>query len=146
MQAGYVKLFSRLLTSPVWSLDDQTRLVWITMLVASDMQGVVDATIPGIARLAAVPIEAVERAVGLLSQPDPYSTSKNEDGARIKKIDDGHWLVVNRNAYRDSWTKEDRREYQKKWKRDDRARKAAKRAQHESVSTCVDRSTQSIEV
>ena len=41
MTNGYAKIFSTILASSIWTEDDRTRLVWITMLVMSDGNGIV---------------------------------------------------------------------------------------------------------
>ena len=33
---GYTKLFNSIITSTIWTEDDKTRLVWITMLALAD--------------------------------------------------------------------------------------------------------------
>ena len=41
---GFTKLFQSILTSSVWSEDNETRIVWITMLALADQNGSVSAT------------------------------------------------------------------------------------------------------
>jgi hypothetical protein len=106
---GYTKLFNSILASTIWREDDKTRLVWITLLALTDMNGVVEASIPGLADLARVSLEDCERALENLQKPDKYSRSKDHDGRRIETIDGG-WLVLNRAKYRDKLSADDRRE------------------------------------
>jgi len=110
---GYSKLFSEIVTSSIWSEDDQTRIVWITMLALKDSRGFVPAAIPGLANAARVSVEQCEAAIAKLESPDKYSRTEDHDGRRIKKIDGG-WLVLNHEKYREKRHDEDRREYQRK--------------------------------
>ena len=95
----YVKLFSDLLASSIWCEDNETRLVWITLLVMADEDGVVRARAPGIAGMANVPRDAVDKALGKFLDPDPDSRTEDHEGRRIKAIDEG-FLVLNYAKYR----------------------------------------------
>jgi hypothetical protein len=131
--AGYTKLFSSILASTIWRADNETRIVWITMLAMSDKAGRVEASIPGLADLARVPLEACEHALNQLQQPDKYSRTEDYDGRRIEKIDGG-WRLINHGKYRDKMSRDERREYLKIKQREYRAR------QH-GVNTDGDKST-----
>lgn len=106
---SYTKLFSHIVTSSIWTEDDHTRLVWITMLALSNRHGEVMASIPGLARVAGVPIESAERAVAKLSAPDAYSRTPDEEGRRIVKIDGG-WALVNYAKHRALASKDDEKQ------------------------------------
>ncbi len=98
--SGYTKLFSEIITSSIWSEDDKTRIVWITILALKDKEGFVAAALPGLANAARVSLEECIKAVTKLESPDEYSRSQEEKGRRIKKVDGG-WQVVNHFKYRD---------------------------------------------
>ncbi len=127
MTKGYVKLFSTLVTSSIWSEDDKTRLVWITMLALSNRDGVVEAALPGLARAANVTVKDCEAAIKRLMEKDPYSRSKEFDGRRIEPCDGG-WLILNHGKYAEMLSLESRREYfrikQKEYRR--RSKEAVK--------------------
>ena len=97
--AGYTKLFSTIVTSSIWSADDKTRLMWITMLAVSDARGHVDGSIPGMAAIARMSISDAERAIKALLSPDPYSRTKDNDGRRIEE-EEGGWRILNYEKYR----------------------------------------------
>jgi len=118
---AYTKLFGTLLTSTMWDEDDKTRLVWITMLALSDKNGEVAASIPGLARLANVDIEATEKAIEKFLSPDKYSRTKDEEGRRIVEIDGG-WFILNHAKYRKMASREDEKEKAAERKRRQRAR------------------------
>ena len=98
--AGYTKLFSTILTSTIWQEDSDTRVLWVTMLALADQNGKVDATLPGLANIANITIEACEKAITKFESPDKYSRSKKFQGRRIKYIKGG-WRILNYAEYRD---------------------------------------------
>ena len=103
---NYTKLFNSIITSTIWSEDDKTRIIWITMLAMSDKNGEVHASIPGLARVASMSIDEAERAIGKLMSPDPYSRTPDNEGRRIAKIDGG-WELLNHAKYRLMASRED---------------------------------------
>jgi len=97
--ANYTKLFNSIITSTIWTEDDKTRIVWITMLAMCDQHGEVQASIPGIARLAGVSLEDAEMAIDKLLSPDKHSRTPDNEGRRIAPIDGG-WELLNHAKYR----------------------------------------------
>jgi len=96
---NYTKLFNSIITSTIWSEDDKTRIVWITMLAIADQNGEVQGSIPGLARIAGVSLQDTEAAINKFLSPDPYSRTPEFDGRRICKIDGG-WELLNHAKYR----------------------------------------------
>ena len=119
---GYTKLFQSILTSSVWGLPPEIKVVWITLLALSDRKGYVAASLPGVARMAGVPVEVCEEAIGIFEGPDPYSRSPEHDGRRIEKAEGG-WRLLNHEKYRNTLSTDDRREYFRIKKREQRDRK-----------------------
>jgi hypothetical protein len=107
---GYTKLFSSIVTSTIWSESNETRLVWITMLALSDKNGIVPASVPGLANLARTSVEKCEEALAVLSSPDKYSRTVEFEGRRIEKVDGG-WRLLNHGKYRRMLSEQERREY-----------------------------------
>jgi hypothetical protein len=130
--SGYTKLHSSILHSTIWRADDHTRLVFITLLAAADKDGVVEASVPGLADLARVPLDACEAALTALMAPDEYSRTSEHDGRRIEVVEGG-WRLLNHAHYRAKFGRDDRRKYQRDWVRRKRE------------STPVDKSTKSIQ-
>ena len=60
-----------------------------------------------------------------LEAADPYSQSKDMEGRRIVRLDEGGWFVVNGAKYRDMLSVEKRREYQRNKQAEYRAKKKA---------------------
>ena len=103
---GYTKLFKSILASSIWSEDDQTRIVWITLLAMADKHGEVHASVPGLARLAGVPIAATETALQRFLSPDPYSRTPDNEGRRLLPMEGG-WRIANHAKYRLMASRED---------------------------------------
>ena len=122
--SGYVKLFESILDSTIWQESKETRLVWITMLAMKNLEQVVEASVPGLAKRAGVSIEECEEAIRRLSSEDVYSRTQANGGRRIEKVDGG-WRVLNGEYYRVKLSGEGRREYQAKWQAEYRRRKKA---------------------
>ncbi len=106
---AYVKLFSSILDSSLWERDLATKVVWITMLAMSDRDGLVSASVPGLARRAGVTTQECEAALAVFLSPDVHSRTKDFDGRRIAEVDGG-WELLNFEKYRRLESAEDRRE------------------------------------
>lgn len=132
---NYTKLFNSIVTSTIWTEDDKTRIVWITMLALSDQNGEVHASIPGLSRLSAVPIADVERALEKFVSPDPYSRTPDNEGRRIAKIDGG-WELLNHAKYRKMASKEDSKAASAERVRRHRARNGEVTPCNASVTPC----------
>jgi len=96
---NYTKLFNSIVTSTIWTEDDKTRIVWITMLALSDQNGEVQSSIPGLARMAGVSVKDTENAISKFMESDEYSRTPDNEGRRIAKIDGG-WELLNHAKYR----------------------------------------------
>lgn len=107
---GWTKLWATIITSSIWSEDDKTRLVWITLLAVADKYDNVSGAIPGIAALARVSVKDCRKALEKLEQPDADSRSTESEGRRIQKIEGG-WHIINRRKYREMASEIERREY-----------------------------------
>ena len=98
--AGYSKLFSSIVTSSVWMEDDKTLRVWFAMLALTDAKGIVEGSVPGFANVARVTIPEMEHAIHVLSSPDAYSRTPDNEGRRIECIPGG-WRILNYQSYRE---------------------------------------------
>jgi hypothetical protein len=112
---AYTKLFNSIITSTIWSEDDKTRIVWITMLAIADKNGEVQGSIPGLARIAGVDVEDCRAAIRKFLSPDPDSRTKDDEGRRIEEIDGG-WSLLNHQKYREMASKDELRESESKRK------------------------------
>lgn len=96
----YVKLFGSILDSSVWSCDSDTRIVWVTLLAMADHEGMIRASLSGIARRAVVSEPAAEKALAIFTAPDPDSKNQDHDGRRIERVNGG-WFLHNYKEYRE---------------------------------------------
>lgn len=99
MAEGFTKLFNTIITSSIWNEDNETRIVWITMLALSNKDGIVDASMSGLAVMARLPVETCKKAIAKLSNPDSDSRTPEKEGRRIEKVDGG-WRIINYVKYR----------------------------------------------
>ena len=96
---SFVKLYGSIIHSSIWSEPDHVRIVWLTMLAMSTYQGVVEASVGGIAHAARVSMDHAKEALARLQGPDPDSRD-GTTGERIRKVAGG-WEIINHNRYRD---------------------------------------------
>lgn len=106
---GYTKLFGSILGSTIWREDPATKVVWVTMMAMADQDGIVEASVPGLAHLAGVTVEETESAVAKFLSPDPHSRSPENEGRRIEPVDGG-WRLLNHSKYREKMSLDDIRE------------------------------------
>lgn len=97
-------MFSEMLTSSVWlTTNKDTKLLWMTLLMAADKNGIVSTGMVGLASMATLSYEEAEKAMEVLMSPDPRSKTPDMEGRRVIKIDGGTWQIVNYVKYRDKW-------------------------------------------
>lgn len=122
--SGYTKLFQSILDSSIWCEDDQTRIVWITLLAKANRDGIVESAVPALANTARVDKEACRAALEKFKAPDPDSRSKENEGRRIEEVEGG-WKILNHHKYREKLSLEQRREYFRKKRQEYRQRERA---------------------
>lgn len=130
MSVGYTKLFSSIITSTIWTEDDKTRILWITMLALADKNGEVQASIPGLARVAGMSVQDCETAIHKFLSPDPYSRTPDDEGRRIEVIPGG-WGLLNHGKYREMASRDELKEAEAERKR--RYRDRQKRNQSDEM-------------
>ena len=101
--AGFTKLHGSIIHSSVWQTPYYVRVVWITMLAMADANGLVEASIGGLTKEAAVTREECLEALESFLGPDPDSKNKDFEGRRIEEVTGG-WHVINHAQYRDRQT------------------------------------------
>lgn len=113
------------MSSSIWLKDDETRIVWITLLALCDRDGIVRASPLGLAHQARVSPKGCERALEELTASDPDSRSPDYEGKRIERVNGG-FLVLNYNRVLSEGAREERREYNRKKQAESRAKKKSK--------------------
>jgi hypothetical protein len=119
---GYTKLFGSIVDSTIWRESKETKIVWITMLAKANRDGIVEASLPGLADASRVSIDECVAALECLSSPDKYSRTKEFEGRRIESVDGG-WRILNHAKYRAKMNADERREYFRLKKQEQRSPK-----------------------
>ena len=110
-------LDSDIIRSTIWTEDDCTRIVWITMLALKDADGFVRGCITTVAGIARQPVDKCTASLEKLEAPDPDSASPEHEGRRLLKVPGG-WIVVNHHKYRDKERDKNRKEYLREYMRE----------------------------
>lgn len=121
----YAKIFEQILDSSIAD-DWQVRHVFMDLLILADSKGVVDITHEALARRTNVPVEIIRRSIVQLCSPDEHSRSANDDGRRLRPLDehrDWGWVIVNYEHYRSIRDEDARREYFRTYRQKERAKK-----------------------
>ena len=131
---AYTKLFQSILTSTIWSEDSDTKVTWLTMLALANQHGEVAGSVPGIARIAGVPVEVCREAIKKFLSPDIDSRSQECEGRRLEVIDGG-WLLINYAKYRLMASADDRRAKEAERQR---RRRGIKKPSHPAESEMIE--------
>ncbi len=92
----------------------------------SDWHGRIEASIPGLANRARVPVEDCRTALDTFQSPDRDSRNPANEGRRIEVLPEGGgWRLLNHEHYRDLIDQAQRQERQKIYMRTYRAKKKA---------------------
>jgi len=118
---GYTKLFNTIVSSTIWAADAETCKLWVTMLALADRDGLVEASIPGLAHQARISVDKAREGLKQLSAPDPDSRTPDHEGRRIKKVNGG-WQILNYDLYRHKYDPDEIREKAAERKRNQRLR------------------------
>lgn len=121
--AGYTKLFNSILASSVWQESLSTKVLWITLLAMADKDGIAEASVPGLAKIAGLSLAETEAGLASLSAPDKYSRTKDFEGRRVQECEGG-WRILNHPKYRAKMSADDRREYKRLKQQQYRAEKS----------------------
>jgi len=96
---SFTPLHPSILTSSRWTNSDSDgKLVLVTLMALKDKNGFVSSSVPGIARLAGVTVEAARKVIETLKSPDPDSRSKQNEGRTIGEVEGG-FRFLNNAAY-----------------------------------------------
>lgn len=117
---GWTPLWSSIVDSSVWGEDKDVKILWITMLAKRDKHGMVEMSLPGLARAAVLTLEECRKAIAVLLAPDPHSRTTSNEGRRIEAVEGG-WFILNHLQYRNITKKLIQREQQAEWMRNKRA-------------------------
>jgi hypothetical protein len=107
----FAKSFDSIFGSSIMDETPIVRLVFEYMRTAADPLGIIYGTEDALARKFNLPLLDVESALRRLGEPDPKSTSSDEEGRRVVREEGNRWRVVNYVKYTMRETAEARREY-----------------------------------
>jgi hypothetical protein len=98
--SGFTLLWSSMLDSSIWMEDAATRIVWFTLLMMKDDDGMVKtSSAKVIAHKARVTEEEARKALEKFLGPDPDSHLKNDEGKRVREVN-GCLQIINHEQYR----------------------------------------------
>jgi len=117
----FVKLFDTIITSSIWQEDDQTRILWITLLALANKDGKVFSDPRWLAKAANIDYDDCQQCLQKLQSPDKLSRTPDNEGRRIKRIQGG-WLILNHRLYRQKGRSIERKAYLTQKKREQRER------------------------
>lgn len=118
---AFTKLQRSILGSSVWLYDNETRIVWITMLALCDKDGIVRLSPGMVAHMARVSEDGAAKALERLQEPDSISRNSEFEGRRIRRVDGG-FEVLNYMRYYHEGIRQDRKDYFREKKAESRAR------------------------
>lgn len=138
---AFVKLFSTITESSLWSESKETRVLFVTMLAKADATGFVEAALPGLARVSNLSLEETRVAVAQLEGPDPHSKNPANEGRRVIHVPErGGWQILNYAAYRERRNDEERQAYMRQYMKQYRAKN--KNGGGELCAYCGDEATE----
>ena len=118
MSGGFALLWSKILDSSLWIKESkETRLVWVALLAMKNSEGIIHASVVGLADRAKVSVGECRKALKVLLSPDKDDTSGVDNGRRLREMQGG-WQIVNHDLYR--FSTEAKREFWREQKRKQR--------------------------
>lgn len=110
----YSKIFKQIFSSSIMEEDALVRYTWICLLILADKDGVIDMTLPSIARTINIDLAVVTKSIELFMQADPNSRTKDNSGRKLEKIRDTFgWKILNFAYYNNLRNEDERRERNK---------------------------------
>jgi hypothetical protein len=98
--SGFALLWEKTLRSSLWVKESkETRLLWFTLLMLKNSEGIVQSSVIGLADAAKITLKECQVSLKVLISPDPLDSSKVEEGRRIREVAGG-WQIVNHDLYR----------------------------------------------
>jgi hypothetical protein len=114
--SGFTKLVPEIVLSSIWNESPEVRCVWIALLATKDKDGNVRGNVRSLARVANVPVEAVDESLDIFQRPDPDSNNPDSEGRRIEAIPGG-WHIVSHDIYRAKDYREHEAERKQAWRK-----------------------------
>ena len=124
----YGKIFESMYDGTL-AADWKAMITFQQMIVLADYNGIVDYTPPALSRRTGIPLDIINHGIKKLEEPDPYSRTPEEDGRRIRRLENHRpwgWYIINYENYKKLATRAEQRENARlrKQKQRDRERQA----------------------
>ncbi len=116
------KYFASTFTGSMFGAGPHVFAVW-GYVIANAEFGRVELNPRLVSSVLGAPIDDVEAAIAFLTQPDPHSRNKAEDGRRLVQEGQFQYRVTSHNIYRSMRNEDDRRAYNRKKQQESRARR-----------------------
>ena len=100
---AFAKIHAGITDSSINEEELHVRWLWVVMLTKANADGNVFGTLGALARAANIPLKDAVDAMGVLTSPDPGSTSAAEGGRRVVSLEGNQWFIVNHEYYRDEF-------------------------------------------
>ena len=98
---GYSKLWADIADSSIWRESHTTRIVWVTLLAICNANGLVRASRLGLSDRCRVTPEELDRALLVLTSPDPDSRTPDNEGRRVEYEVGAGWRILNYSQFRE---------------------------------------------
>ena len=108
----YGKIFESMYDGTL-AADWKAMVTFQQMIVLADFNGIVDYTPPAISRRTGIPLDIIEHGIEKLEAPDPYSRTPDDEGRRIRRMDEHRpwgWYIVNYEDYKTLASRAEERE------------------------------------
>jgi hypothetical protein len=126
MSSDFSKVYDSFFTGSLREEELHTRILFLAMFHISDEFGNLTATPSFLAMYANITVEQAQKALTRLQEPDPQSTTEEDEGRRIRQLGPNRWFITNKRRYYEKSRQEDRKEYQAEWQRKRRAKESGK--------------------
>lgn len=142
MRDTYIPLFASTLMSSLWSMSGDCLKVFFTLALQADPEGMVVASVDGVARVCALPVQQVIEHIERLAAPDPYSKDRTRsptaDGRRIEQVPNGY-RVLNLEWYREEARRQAELSRKRRWWQDkgSAARRGARPTETETETETI---------
>jgi len=135
------KIHDCIFGSSIMEEDVVIRYVWMCMITIADQNGIVDETIPALARRFNLNVNEMIKSIDALERTDISSRNMEHEGRRIERIRETYgWRILNYNYYRNLQSAQDRKEYMKNYMRVKRSKQSVNKCK-QPVSTLADTDT-----
>lgn len=124
----YGKIFDQIYDGTL-AEDWRALITFQQFIVLCDADGVIDMTPQAITRRTGIPIEHIKAGIEILEKTDKYSRTIDDDGCRIKLLDEHRpwgWYIVNHSKYKNLQDADTVRAQNRERKRRQRERDKAK--------------------